>query len=149
MAEIKNEAAFRQALGGLALADQRKAGALFVRAVLPLIDDERVTGAVEVAAKGGSDEALAAAFQGARRASIDWHTRCGAEGDWKEQAAYFVARAAAACVAPPGHVKSGNPAWQAAVNARMARTSVAIDEDGTAVRENEAQYRLLGEFLKA
>ncbi|MEZ5841512.1 MAG: hypothetical protein R3D02_14150 [Hyphomicrobiales bacterium] len=149
MAEIQNDTAFRKALDGLDIDRQRKVGAMFVRAVLPLIADERVTAAVDAAERGASGDMLSAAFQGARRASIDWHTRCGAEGDWKEQAAYFVARAAAALVAPPAHVKSGNPAWQAAVNARMARTSLSIDGEAAATRENEAQYRILAGFLNA
>ena len=150
MTTFSNDAGFRKALDGLDLAAQRKVGAKFVRAVLDLIDDERVGNAVEAAEKGSSGDALATVFQGAKRASLDWHTRCGSEGDWREQAAYFVARAATACVAPASHSKSGNPAWQAAVNARMARTSAGIgSEETSGARESETQYRILADFLNA
>lgn len=149
MSEITNDTEFRKALDGLGLDEQRKIGADFVEQVLSLNDDARVKQAIEVARGGGSDELLQTAFKSAKRASIDSHARCGSEGDWAEQAAYFVARAATACVAPEGQSKTENVAWLAAVNSRMARTCQSIDAAADAAgQESARQYGLLADYLK-
>jgi hypothetical protein len=148
---INNEAEFKSVLKGLNDIQQREVAAQFVENVLSLSTDERVERVLKVAsdADANADE-LAAALKSARAATFDTHTRCGAEGDWKEQAGYFVARAATAAVTPGDQSKSGGPAWQAAMSCRMARTSIVIDaEDTSAADENEQQYRILSDFLGA
>ena len=84
----------------------------------------------------------------AKSIMVDTYTRCGADGDWNEQAGYFVARAAAACLAPLEKGKPGGPAWQAAMSSRMARTSAAIDSGDGAASESGRQYRILSDYLE-
>ena len=72
---------------------------------------------------------------------IDGHTRCGAECDWNDQAAYFVARAAQSAL-------DDNAAWQAAMSSRMARNSAMIaSEDNSTNPEIAKQYDILNNYL--
>ncbi|MEN8107244.1 MAG: hypothetical protein ABFS22_04480 [Pseudomonadota bacterium] len=149
MTAITNDTEFRRQLEGLDYARQR-AAARFIEHVLDLCDDERIGRVAKVAANpNASADELATALHSARAAAIDSHARCGADSDWKEQAGYFVARAATAAVSPEGQVAAG-PAWQAAMSSRMAQTSMAIETpEDTAGQERLAQYRILSEFLNA
>jgi hypothetical protein len=142
---ITQDTDFKQALDKLGLAQQRRVGAAFVRNVLAL--NPSVTKVVEAAANEDTTaDELAVAFKQAKAAALDSHTRCGSDSDWQAQAGYFVARAATALVAPDKQAKV--PAWEAAVNARMARTCGHIDaSDESMHEESEAQYRLLEQFL--
>ena len=145
---IMNDSDFRKELGQLSLAQQRRVGAAFVRNVLELTSDPAVGKVVDVAsnAETVADDKLALAFRNAKAAALESHTRCGADSDWQAQAGYFVARAASALVAPAKQAKA--PAWDAAANARMARTCGIIESaDATMHEESEAQYRLLEQFL--
>ena len=71
-----------------------------------------------------SEEELAAALKTAHAVTFDSHARCGAEGHWADQAGYFVARAAVAASDATGALRAGGPAWQAAMSARMAHTTM-------------------------
>ncbi|MBU1722823.1 MAG: hypothetical protein KJ892_03080 [Gammaproteobacteria bacterium] len=145
---IMNDSDFRKELEQLSLAHQRRVGAAFVRNVLELSVDPAVTKVVDTAANAEdvTDDELALAFKNAKAAALESHTRCGADSDWQAQAGYFVARAASALVAPVKQAKS--PAWEAAANARMARTCGMIESaDESMHEESEAQYRLLEQFL--
>ncbi|MGO9443455.1 MAG: hypothetical protein ACLPXB_01620 [Thiobacillaceae bacterium] len=144
---LSNDSEFRVALSALSLADQRLAAAHFVENVLPLCTDARVRGAVTAAGrKDITDAELAAVYQAAKSASVDTFTACGKECDWSNQAGHFVAEAALSCVTAAG--ASANLAWDAAMQARMARTCETIAAGvGTENREAEAQYRILTEFL--
>jgi len=103
---------------------------------------QQVIDAVEV----GTD--LATAFKSAKRVSLEAHARCGSEGDWNEQAGYFVARAAQAAVEPQVRTAGKNPAWKAAMQCRMARTCLASDSDeDTHDLETGAQHQLLTDYL--
>jgi len=148
MSGITNDTEFRKALDGIDAARQRLVAALFVESVIALCSDERIARVIAVAGNSDASEvALAEALKTARAATIDCHTRCGSEGDWEEQAGYFVARAATAALTPLGQMPSG-PAWQAALSCRMAQTSMSIvSGDDTAGQEGEQQYRILSEFL--
>ena len=87
------------------------------------------------------------ALRTAKAAVIDSHARCGADCDWKDQAGYFVARAAAAAVSPEGQM-AGGPAWQAAMSSRMAATCRSIDStEDIAGQARTQQYLILSEFL--
>jgi hypothetical protein len=148
MTQVINDTEFRQALDGLDATRQRLVAARFVENVLGLCTDERIARVLRVA---GNSEAtageLAEALKTARATTFDCHTRCGSEGDWSEQAGYFVARAATAALTPIGQMPSG-PAWQAALSSRMAQTSRSIvTGDDTAGKEATQQYRILSEFL--
>jgi len=150
MSGISNDTEFRQALEGLDATRQRVVAAKFVEHVLDLADDERLAMVNRTAANSAApDSELVAALSAARAATFDSHTRCGSEGDWSEQAGYFVARAAAAAVTPAGQLPGGS-AWQAAMSCRMARTCRSIAQaaaDNPAAEESAAQYRILSEFL--
>jgi len=152
MSQITSDEEFRKALHNLDATQQRVIAARFVEHVLPLSTDERISRVVKVAAdKNASQDELAAALKSARAATIDCHTRCGSEGDWTEQAGYFVARAAVAAVTPQAQSKT-NPAWQAAMSCRMAQTSILIDDESSAGKthsENEWQYEVLSKYIKS
>jgi hypothetical protein len=151
MATISNDKAFRAALDGLDVARQREVGAQFVEHVLDLTSDARVQQAL--AATGDreiSDDAMTLARRTAKAAVLEAHARCGADGEWSEQADYFVARAAEACLKPQDAGSSKNPAWLAAMNARMARTCQAAAGDGESEDdESAAQYEILARYLDA
>lgn len=151
MSTITNDNEFRAALEGLEIARQREAAALFVEHVLDLTSDPRVKQALAAARDLEiSDEAMTLARRTVKAAVIDAHTRCGADGDWSEQADYFVARAAEACLKPEDAGSSKSPAWLAAMNARMSRTCQAAETDGAARdAESAAQYEILARYLDA
>jgi hypothetical protein len=148
MTEFSNDTDFRNALDDLDATQQRLVAARFVENVVALCSDRRIAGVLKVAADSeASAGELADALKTARATTFDCHTRCGSEGDWAEQAGYFVARAATAALTPLGKMPSG-PAWQAAMSCRMAQTSMSIvSGDDTAGQESEQQYRILSEFL--
>lgn len=146
---IDNDSDFKAALDELSRAGQRLVAARFVENVLPLCQDHKVKAAVNLAKRNDIiEEELASAQQSAKAASVDSYTQCGHECDWNKQAGHFVAEAALACVKPaePG----GNAAWEAAMHARMARTCATIAAgNGTQNGEDEAQYRILQNFLNS
>jgi len=151
MSDISNDADFRRVLQGLGSLQQRQVAARFVEHVLPLSGDDRLDRVIKtVADKDASEDELASALKSAKAATFDSHARCGAEGHWSEQAGYFVARAAVAASTPPAQSRVGGPAWQAAMSARMAHTSMLIDDDSsqqTAHTECEWQYQSLSDYL--
>jgi len=151
MTQISNDIEFRKAIDSFDFTKQRALAGLLVKNVLALCDDKRITHVVETAINAdASDAELAAALNEARTTTLDCHTRCGAEGDWKAQAGYFVARAATAAVTPKSQSKGGGPAWQAAMSCRMARTSMLIDAENTGTsNESEQQYQILSDYLKS
>jgi len=151
MMQINNDADFRRALTNMDGEQQRAVAAKFVAHVLLLSGDERLNRVIKTAADiQSSEDELSNALKSARAATFDSHARCGSEGNWTDQAGYFVARAAVAAVAPQAKSKAGGAAWQAAMSSRMARTSILIDDelsDLPAQAENEWQYRTLSDYL--
>jgi hypothetical protein len=146
---ITTENAFRSALDQLLPPQQRYAAALFVENVLPLSQDPRLHGVINAAKRADiTTDELIAMHHAAKSASVDTYTQCGREINWLCQAGHFVAEAAVACVAvnPPG--KSENPAWNAAMHARMARTCECIVQGhGTERCEIDNQYDILDRYL--
>jgi hypothetical protein len=144
---IDNDSDFKAALGELSRAGQRLVAARFVENVLALSQDTRVKSTITAAKRTDiTEDELDAAVLSAKKASVDSFTQCGHECDWNKQAGHFVAEAALACIKPaePG----GNPAWDAAMHARMARTCKSIAAGaGTDNDETAAQYRILAEFV--
>ncbi|HWS03881.1 MAG TPA: hypothetical protein VN448_10880 [Gammaproteobacteria bacterium] len=140
---IDNDTDFKAALGKLSVAQQRQLAAGFTNNVIGLCQDVRVAGAVSAAKRPDiTDIELAALYQAAKSASIDSYAQCGQDTEWSAQAGHFVAKAAMACVASAAD--STNLAWDAAMDARMARTCATIATgEGTANREADAQYQLL------
>jgi hypothetical protein len=147
--KISNDSEFKAALSFLSGAARRLAAAQFAENVLALGPDPRIKGAIDAAKRADITAAeLASAYQTARAASVESFTRCGRECNWNDQAGHFVAEAGVACVQPdkPG----ANPAWDAAMQARMARTCETIATGrGTDNTEAAAQYRILAEFLNS
>lgn len=151
MIDISNDTDFRRIVEALDPVQQRRLAALFVKHVLPLSADKRLDRVLKTAADAqASEEEIAAALKTARAVTFDSHARCGAEGHWCDQAGYFVARAAVAATTPAAHSRAGGPAWQAAMSARMAHTSMLIDDvndQHSAHTECEWQYRSLSDHL--
>lgn len=144
---INSDLELKSALGLLSSRERRRAAAMLVRQVLDLTDDVRVKAGIDLAERvdaGDAEFAMAAtAVNSARVAS---YTKCGRDANWTCQAGHFVARAAQECVKPE---ISGDDAWQAAMQARMARICEHIASgEGTSNREAEAQYRALESYLK-
>ena len=151
MSAINNDTQFRDALNGLSVARQRTVGALFVESVLGLSNDPRVAQAVATARESNiAEDVLNMVRHSIKAAALEAHTRCGADGEWSDQAAYFVARAAEACVEPEGRSQGKGPAWKAAMSARMARTCLAAESDEDSHDdESRAQYQILTSYLDA
>lgn len=151
MNDINNDTDFKRVLENLGDLQQRQVAAMFVKHVLPLSEDKRLERVIKIDADtDATDEELAGALKTAHAVTFDSHARCGAEGHWSDQAGYFVARAAVAASTKPEHARAGGPAWQAAMSARMAHTSMLIDETGdqlSAHTECEWQYHALADYL--
>ncbi len=149
MSKIDSDKVLRQALHALVPEQQRLLGTRLVKNVLPLTDDERVQRIIETAEKADvSDDELAEAYKLGRMAVVESRTRCGADCNWEDQAAHFVARAATAVVAPPGKCKAPDPPWQAVMSCRMARDcAILAADDGSENTEAEAQYDIAENFL--
>jgi len=151
MGTISSDSQLREALNVLSMAQQRDVGALFVERVLGLSDDPRVAQALNAARETElASDALHLVRRNIKAACLDAHARCGADGEWTDQAAYFVARGAEACLEPEGRTGSKGPAWKAAMHARMARTCLAADSDEDSHNtESQAQYQILTSYLDA
>jgi hypothetical protein len=150
MTTVQNDQQFKTRLGALSFTQQRRVGAMFVERVVDLADNARVRTAIAVA---GNPEASSMevddAYKAARGLAVETYTICGEDADWLRQAAHFVAAAVAACLVPEHQTaQCRQAAWNAAVNARMARTCEHIARGETQDnRESEAQYGILEQFL--
>ena len=144
---ITNDTEFKVALSGLPLARQRQVAARFAKNVQGLSKDARIERTLDSVSRTNlSDDELDAIYKSAKAASVDSFTRCGSECDWNSQAGHFVAEAALACIKAPA--SGSSPAWDAAMDARMARTCESIATGrGTDNAETAAQYRILDKFL--
>jgi hypothetical protein len=153
MSEMCNDTEFRKTLESLDPGQQREVAAMFVAHVLSLSDDNRLDRVVKIAVDAeASEEELAAALKTAHAVTFDSHARCGADCHWSDQAGYFVARSAVAAVTPTTHSRTGGPAWQAAMSARMAHTTSLIDDaSNTQSAHTEClwQYQSLSDYLNA
>lgn len=152
MSQISNDAEFKQALNSLNVTQQRILAAKFVEHVLALSNDKRLKQVVHAAMEeDASQHELSMVQKLAMAATVDHHARCGADGNWTEQAGYFVGRAAIAALSKAPS-STTNPAWIAAMSCRMALTSATIDDEGSAVSthsEVDWQYQLLPQFINS
>lgn len=149
MSTINNDTEFRRALKQLNHEQLREIGADFVASVLHLSSDKRVSHVLDVARnRDASDDELLAAYKSARVVTVDSRTRCGADCNWEEQAAHFVARASAAMVAPEGVCKAADPPWQVVMSCRMAQNCALIAADDDSINdESKNQYRIMNDYL--
>ena len=144
---INDDLEFKSALGSLSPLERRQAAALLVRQVLDLTGDTRVKAGLDLAERTDADASqFAAAASAVNSARVASYTQCGHDTNWACQAGHFVARAAQECVKP---AISAGEAWEAAMQARMARICQHIAAgEGTGNREAEAQYRALESYLQ-
>jgi hypothetical protein len=149
MSTISNDGQMRDAIDAMDDVQQRVLASRFVEHVLPLTKDERLARVVQVAANlENGDEQLLGAYKAAKASALEAHARCGADGEWNDQAGYFVARAAEAAVAPQVLSHGKSIAWQTALSCRMARTAQVTESNEDAHdSESAAQYRILNDFL--
>lgn len=152
MQKITSDAEFKAALASLSEAKQRQVAKRFIEHVIELTDSPRVRKSmafIDDNAPAPHGE-IADGHKVARAAAIESYTLCGNEGDWRIQAGHFVAAAAVACLTPgPQAERDGNLAWNAAMNARMARVCERIAEGEDADSDEAmAQHQILASFLK-
>lgn len=151
MTQVQNDKQFREQLAQLDTPQRRVIAAQFAQNVLDMNDDQKVKSSLEIAINAGaSDEALEVAYKSARAATVESATRCGADCDWGDQAAHFVARATSTALAPNPRGDVGDMPWQVATNCRLARNCALLAAgDDAANPEAENQYKILDEFLQA
>jgi len=144
MVGISNDRELRDALQGLDLDQQRTLAGRFSLSVIGLTQDSRLRRAAEIAADPErTPEDVSEAFRTARSIAVDSYTACGRDADWMAQAEHFVAAACAAALTPKDQLGTGtNPAWKAAMHARMAKNCEMI-ESGEGSLDNEAQRQYL------
>lgn len=148
MARISNDHELRNLLSGLSAKQQRIIGAKFTKSVIGLCREERVSRAVETARRpDASDAELQDAYRAAKSYATTTYTACGKDTDWLAQADHFVAASAAAALTPADQLaEKANPAWKAAMQARMAKNCEMMEMDeGDAQSEAERQYRIANE----
>jgi len=146
---IINDKEFKIALAGLPVARQRQVAAGFARRVLELSHDVRVKAALDAARRTDiTDAELLLVAHAAHTARVESFTQCGRDTGWTAQAGHFVAKAAEACVRMP--TSGDNIAWDAAMQARLARTCQSVAEGvGTENSEAQEQYRILETLLES
>lgn len=150
MPQIANDHQLRDALHVLPSLDQRLMGARFAQSVMHLCLDERVRRAGQVALSSNANPVeLEDAFRAAKAYAVKTYTDCGKDTDWLKQADHFVAAAVAAALTPAEQLSAKtNPAWKAAVQARMAKNCELMEEDeGEDLNESDRQYRIASEYL--
>ena len=150
MATISNDHDLCDALNGLSLQQQRIMGARFAKSVMHLSRDERVNRAIEIALRADvSPDELEDAYRAAKAHATRTYTECGKDTDWLAQADHFVAAAVAAALTPQAQLSDRvNPAWKAAMQARMANNCEMVEsDDDTHADEVQRQYAIADELL--
>ncbi|MEJ1438635.1 MAG: hypothetical protein RPU61_15245 [Candidatus Sedimenticola sp. (ex Thyasira tokunagai)] len=146
---ISNDRDLRNLLDSLSTDQQRTLGARFADSVISLADNPQLKSALEAAADAAcSDAQLEDAYKTTKSIAVQTYTACGRDADWKAQAEHFVATSCAAALTPDSRLtEKMNPAWRAAIQARMARNCIMMDAaDDELQNEAEAQYRIADEF---
>ncbi|MCB1858077.1 MAG: hypothetical protein KDI63_07385 [Gammaproteobacteria bacterium] len=151
MSTITNDQQLRQALTALSLEQQRSLGVQFAANIrLPKIGDSELSRVLVSASQSGNDSRTQEfAYQSAKSIATRTFTACGNDADWQLQAEHFVAASCAAALTPEGLLAQGsNPAWKAAIQARMARNCLMMDDaSGDIDNESQNQYRITEKFL--
>jgi hypothetical protein len=150
MASISNDHDLREALNGLSAIQQRVLGAKLTESVIHLCKDDRIRRALAVANNpDASDEELEDALKAAKSYASKTYTDCGTDTNWLSQADHFVAAAAAAALTPVERLAGKtNPAWKAAMQARMAKNCEMMESEEVAPdSESERQYRIVNDLL--
>ncbi len=150
MTQIANDQQLRAALNALTPQEQRLMGARFVGSVMHLCLNDRVRRAGQLALDPEADlTALDDALKTAKAHAVKTYTDCGKDTNWLEQADHFVAAAVVAALTPPDQMAAkSNPAWKAAVQARMAKNcEIMEEEEGEDETESDRQYKIASQYL--
>jgi hypothetical protein len=153
MPKISNEREFKQALASLSSADEHVVGALFLRNLAGVITDPRIKNAIDVALDSNSTPAEREdAYKISKSIATATFTHLGETLDPGRQALYFLAMATAYCLLPEHlrpHYCKKQASLAIALYARMARcwSDMALGREGEDSREEEAQYRILEDFI--
>ena len=152
MPSIVNDQQLRSALDNLTTQQQRNLGAQFASSVSDVSEDSRLRGTLEKAMNpGSSTQDLEDAHRIAKTIATNTYTACGRDADWLAQAEHFFAAACAAALTPDSLVTSDiNLAWKAAIQARMAKNCLMIENDaGEVDNEAQKQYQIATAFTTA
>ncbi len=148
MVEITSDQELKAALKQQNPHRQRAIAALFTNQVNNLIQDSRLTKALETALDDqAGEQERQDAYRMARSIATENYTACGQDVDWKRQAEHFVA---AACVNALAQEKTEyqDRAWKAAIHARMADNCRQLSGDDDADSNLAArQYQAAAAFL--
>ena len=150
MPKITNDNRLHNSLNNLAVDDQRTLAAQFVKSVADLTQDQVLLDAIDTAiASDASPSSRLNAYKNAKSIAIRTYTSCGRDTDWLAQAEHFVAAGCVAALTPDGTLGEHiNPAWRAAMQARMARSCAMIEAEAIDnSNENQRQYQLTEELL--
>lgn len=150
MTQIANDQQLRATLNALTPEEQRLMGARFAGGVMHLCQDDRVRRAGQIALSPDVDPSeLDDALKAAKAYAVKTYTDCGKDTDWLKQADHFVAAAVAAALTPAAQLPAkSNPAWKAAVQARMAKNCEIMEvEEGEEETESDRQYRIASQYL--
>lgn len=132
MTEITNDRELKAAVDRLEPAAQRALAAQFAGQVRDLIRDPALARALDTALAPDAEKSdRESACRTARTIATASYTACGQDVDWNGQAEHFVAAACAAALCAE-RSDTGNPAWKAAIHARMAancRQLASADEN--------------------
>jgi len=148
MAKITNDSELRAMIAGLGAKEQRTLGARFANSVASYTQNKQLLAAIEAAMEPDlADDDKEQAYKSAKSISVKTYTACGRDADWMLQAEHFVAAATTAALAPVAEQVGTNPAWKAAMQARMAQ-NCAMMESAEAKVDNEAkrQYEIAEEL---
>jgi len=148
--KIENDRQLREALNDLPRESQRHLGARFVDSVSHLCSKPIIAQGITVAINSEhTADDLDYAYRNAKKLAIERYTSCGQDADWAIQAEHFVAAALAACLLPEEQFSSkDNPAWKAAMQARMARNcEMIINDSGEVDGESNRQYAIAEAYL--
>ena len=150
MTQIANDQQLRAALNALTPTEQRLMGARFAGSVMHLCLNDRVRRAGQLALDPDADPTeLDDALKTAKTHTVKTYTDCGKDTNWLEQADHFVAAALVATLTPADQLATqSNPAWKAAVQARMAKNcEIMVEKEGEDETESDRQYRIASQYL--
>lgn len=148
MAKITNDSELRAMIAGLGAQSQRTLGARFANSVAGYTQNKQLLAAIEAAMEPDlADDDKEQAYKNAKSISVKTYTACGRDADWLLQAEHFVAAAATAALAPVAEQGGTNPAWKAAMQARMAQNCAMMETaDDKVDNEAKRQYEIAEEF---
>lgn len=149
MPSIANDQQLRTALDNLTTQQQRSLGARFAGSIGSISEDTRLMKALETAMNPDSSEReLEDAHRIAKSIATKTYTACGRDADWLAQAEHFFAASCTAALTPDSLVTPEmNLAWKAAIQARMAKNCLMIENDaGEVDNEAQKQYQIAEQF---